>query len=254
MEAESSSLMSTGGWVGTFALCVVVVVSLQVVFGVTRQSKKKGPTKNNRRSKWEWNRRAQHASTGLLLWGVSFWISGRIAAMMLGGGAFLVYGIHRWRLVSANGRVVFDKLFGALLRESEREGNAPPGALYFLLGMATVFLLFDPEESSHVARLALLSLSLADPMAGLVGTACAGYYPWNISLVGNHASVAGCAACWIITWILSRHHLAFEQCALEIATITTLAEAISKPILGLDDNFLLPIATASAAHFLCSTS
>ena len=148
------------------------------------------------------SRRIQHALTGLVLLLVSYIIpSYPLGFILLSFATLAFYYIHHKRLYDVEWDDWYIEKFGELLREHERgewekdddtttkkkdvtndgiissnkakkkrmrrrkTSPALPGAFYFLLGTTLSTLFF----SSIVARTSLLVLSLADPMAGIVG-------------------------------------------------------------------------------------
>lgn len=146
------------------------------------------------------SRRIQHALTGLVLLIISYIIpSYPLGFILLSFATLAFYYIHHKRVHDVEWDDWYIEKFGKLLREHEKgewekDDDAPnektndgiissnklkkknrmrrrktspalPGAFYFLLGTTLSTLFF----SSIVARTSLLVLSLADPMAGIVG-------------------------------------------------------------------------------------
>ena len=181
-------------------------------------------------------RRVQHAATGLLFVGLSYTgIPLRAGSAMLFVGAGLLYALHRARLRSDRVRVLYLRLFGSLLRPREVAGD-PPGALYFLLGTAVVAL-FLPARS---ARCAVLCLSLADPAAAVAGTILGGP-----TLGDDRTTVAGSAACLMVSTAVALLMGFSPVTAIGTAMASTLAEAVA-PKVKMDDNFLVPVGAGIA--------
>ena len=148
------------------------------------------------------SRRIQHALTGVFLLLISYIIpSYPLGFILLSFATLVFYYIHHKRVHDVEWDDWYLEKFGDLLREHERGewekddettnkkrdvtnngiissnklkkkrtrirkiSPALPGAFYFLLGTTLSTLFF----SSIVARASLLVLSLADPMAGIVG-------------------------------------------------------------------------------------
>lgn len=158
-----------------------------------------------------------------------------------------------------------------------------PGAFYFLLGTAMSTALFP----SAVARASLLVLSLADPMAGLVGVWFSEYVGWNITWrrffwgvcggVGSSSSssskgdgkksdggpsVAGSVAC-AATSVLCTYCYIPSSSATEatvvslsfssriwIGVVTALTEAAAGGGSLPDDNLLIPLVVGSSILWL----
>ena len=138
------------------------------------------------------SRRAQHATTGLVLLAISHAVPPYPVGLGLLSVATLAFHRLHWRRVRDEAwDLWYLERFGALLREHERgewEGGASgarrrrtvpslPGAFYFLLGTTLSALLFP----AVVARTSLLVLSIADPAAGLVGAYFGECLNWNVS-------------------------------------------------------------------------
>ncbi|KAL3822867.1 hypothetical protein ACHAXA_006231 [Cyclostephanos tholiformis] len=146
------------------------------------------------------SRRVQHACTGLALLAISHVVPPYPTGLvLLVIATFAFHRSHSRRINDEAWDEWYLERFGALLREHERgewdEGDAAigdsritgrrrrktspalPGAFYFLLGTTLSCLLF----TTVAARTSLLVLSIADPVAGLVGSLFGEYLHWNVS-------------------------------------------------------------------------
>jgi dolichol kinase len=266
------------------------------------------------------SRRIQHAVTGFILLLISYIIPPYpIGFILLSIATAAFYHLH-WKRVHDEtwDRWYLDK-FGKLLRDHERgewedvanaaaaaakdvgtksppinnnngrrrriSSPALPGAFYFLLGTTLSTLLFPIV----VAQTSLLILSLADPMAGIVGVWFSQYLNWNITWkqllrrprdgsklrsVGEGPSVAGSVAC-AITSILCTYvyisigndstisdasrssiSLSFHS-RVRIGIMTAVAEAMSGrndlPFVGtvlVDDNLTIPLVVGCLIYLL----
>ena len=110
-------------------------------------------------------RRAQHALTGLFFVAVSWseLMSHFAGAMTLFCCSLAFLFVHYLRKIYPNFNKFLVQKYASILRKHEAEG-AIPGAFYFLLGCALCGFM----SSRHVHQIAMLFLSLADPVAGLV--------------------------------------------------------------------------------------
>jgi dolichol kinase len=262
------------------------------------------------------SRRVQHAATGFILLLISYIIPPfPIGFILLSIATAAFYYLH-WKRVHDEfwDRWYLDRV-GPLLREHERGGwedeaifdsdskncgtklepmnngrrerrrkslPALPGAFYFLLGTSLSTLLFPVV----VARTSLLILSIADPMAGIVGAWFSEYVNCNITwkqllmrrrrTVGEGPSVAGSLACAITTilctyvyissidnnstisevTIRSSVSLSFHS-RVRIGVMTAVAEALSGrnnlPVVGtilVDDNLAIPLVVGSLIYWL----
>jgi len=151
---------------------------------------------------------------------------------------------------------------------------ALPGAYYFLVGTALSTLFF----STKVARTSLLVLSIADPMAGLVGVCFTKTLGCNITwkrlfrIGAGGPSLAGSIACAITTifctyvYITSTDDTSIisgdgNSVSLSLASrccvgiVAALAEALGGrnfPLIGavVDDNLLIPLAVGCMVEWL----
>mmetsp|Transcript_33342 Transcript_33342/g.60075 ORF Transcript_33342/g.60075 Transcript_33342/m.60075 type:complete len:294 (-) Transcript_33342:53-934(-) len=266
------------------------------------------------------SRRVQHAITGIVILIISYIIPPYpIGFLLLTLATAAFYHVHRKRVHEEAWDKWYLESFGALLRDHERgewedvkvadnggtsnkhnnnkqqshdspmykrrrkTNPALPGAFYFLLGTSLSTLLFP----TVVARTSLLVLSVADPMAGLVGAwfSDMGYnFTWKQLLqrfqgkdkssgMGEGGpSIAGSIACAGST-ILCTHvyihsivintnstiptgneSLSFNS-RICIGIITSLTEAMAGrhlPMVGTmaDDNLLIPLVVGSLICWL----
>jgi len=181
----------------------------------------------------ETKRRLQHALTGygLVVASDFFPLPVRVGGMLFGAAGIWFLAVFY--------RATFLQFFGELLRPTEiQQGGVLPGAFYFLLGTGLVWGLFRKD----VANYALLCLSLADPIAALVGQAI------RSPKLTPSASVAGSAACfataWMVGYLLLRPNYSLWSIS-RGALFCTIAEAAAFST-GINDNFSIPIVTAFA--------
>jgi dolichol kinase len=174
----------------------------------------------------EGRRRIGHATSGQGLICISYIlpVSWSIIALWLAASLLvcLVY-MHP---------TIYLQIFRPMLRSHELEKNVLPGAFYFLAGMAVTASFFD----MNTARYSLLCLSWADPMAAWIGQSI------KSPMLAKGTSLAGCLGCFVTAWIMG--YLMLDDWARITmgAAVCMLVEAM--PI-G-DDNFAIPIATATA--------
>jgi len=238
------------------------------------------------------SRRIQHAITGLVILIISYIVPPYpIGFVLLVIASATFYHIHWKRLHDETWDQWYLDRFGELLREHERgewedekkvadsnnsistlnkkknHDDAPmlykrrrktppalPGAFYFLLGTALSTLLFP----TVTARTSLLILSIADPMAGLVGVWFSEHLGWNITwkklflqrlqkgkngiddgIIGG-PSVAGSVACAVTTIICTYVYIPFAS----INTNSTIPEANISVYLSLNSRLCIGIITA----------
>jgi dolichol kinase len=182
----------------------------------------------------ESKRRLQHATTGFcfVMAPKFFPLPPLITAMSVAAAGI-------WYL-SKYQRDTFLSFFGGLLRPFEVKSGLP-GAFYFIVGTVAVWTLFSMDVSNY----ALLCLSLADPIAAVVGQSI------RSPKLTLSSSVAGSFACFVTAWIIGVATLGQEGYSmwtiLRGAVVCTVAEAISLPG-GLNDNLLIPVLTGFAIN------
>ena len=143
-------------------MSLALVILLQFVSASTRID----PTSSNNgtnderfyNSSSHTRRRIQHALTGILFYLTSFTLPQSIASLLLVTTTIAFYKMHTLRSSSKTVQEWYMKHFGALLREKEKSVHVLPGAFYFLLGNAIIFVLFP----LNIARTSLLCLSFGD--------------------------------------------------------------------------------------------
>ena len=132
--------------------------------------------------------------------------------------------------------------FGSLLRPEEAHGGRVPSAFFFLLGAGLSVLCFP----SSVASLALLHLSVADPVAALGGEAYGSRALWGV----RGKTLEGAAAAFVaslvtgVLFLVTVHDCA-SQLTAGLALALGLAGSIGEllPFGDLDDNLTLPLVS-----------
>lgn len=131
-------------------------------------------------------------------------------------------------------------MFKPIMRDQEVSKTA--GTTYLLTGVAVVTLIFPRD----VVLLTLLFLAFADPIASYFGIKyCKDKIFGHKSIQGSSAAFAVCAV--LAYAYLYRHGILLDRIivvSLLSGLIGALAEAV--PVWKLDDNFSLPVLSASA--------
>jgi acyl phosphate:glycerol-3-phosphate acyltransferase len=153
------------------------------------------------------------------------------------GGPFLLLDFLRLKWRRLNRIATF--AFGPLMRK--KEFLSLSGLSYFVIGLFAVVIIFPKP----IAILSILCLAVGDPIASIVGIA-----------FGKHTlvkgkSVQGTLACFGVCTVLTMGVLGFYGipadylflCGILGGMIVAAAEALSSRLL--DDNLVIPIATAS---------
>ena len=181
-------------------------------------------------------RRIQHATSGILIVFLTCMTNQNNASILLGILALGLLVVNELRKRSESVQNIFLMAFGQILRPNEV--YEIPSSFYFLLGSGLSLALFP----KNIAQLSLLCLSLADPIAAIVGISIRGP-----RLIGN-ASMIGSLAYFCTSLVLGIAVLRNLPVALIAAAGSMLSEAFASIVL-IDDNFLIPIVTGYVALF-----
>ncbi|WP_115865589.1 dolichol kinase, partial [Halorussus litoreus] len=121
------------------------------------------------------------------------------------------------------------RIFDDLTREYEQENLA--GYALYLFGMTAAALLFDPR----VAIPAMLMLTIADPISGLVGSG-------ELGVKATHTLLLTFGVCMLITSLSGLPLVA----AVLGALAATMADGMKPVVAGyvLDDNLTIPLTSA----------
>ena len=214
---------------------ILMILSVQVALGRTQGSW--FPKGKNRSMQFQ--RRIQHILSGFII--IYYQRNARTSefAMVMTISTLAVILIHLARLYSSLVQWFFVYFFHHILRDTEKQGKRVPGALYFLLGNWLAFYLY----SRNFCSLAILAVTVGDPIAGIVGA-----YFVSSRLVGKK-TVAGTLGCALLSGVIltiaasvwgqipehipNAHALAF----LILGVITALSELFAV----VDDNLTMPI-------------
>ncbi len=131
------------------------------------------------------------------------------------------------------------KVMGPFIRESERNSYA---GTTFLLTAALIVVFFFPP---NVANLSLLFLAVADPVASFFGILYG-----KDKIINNktlQGSVAAFVSCFIISFSFYFYFNIMTERLLMVSILSALVGASAEliPIGKIDDNFTLPILSAS---------
>lgn len=182
-------------------------------------------------------RRLQHASTGQALVCISYVLPPKYCQFLLGLGCILIVYVRfmhdSW----------YRERFHSLLRPYELQYGVLPGAFYFLLGTLIVSLAVDV----NIARYSVLCASYADPIAAWVGSnPRLGQYK-----IHSSASIAGCMACFATAWVIGIIMLP-ENDNPRVPVIGAVACMVTEALPYVNDNLVIPIATAAAVQWSMS--
>ncbi|HEX79307.1 MAG TPA: hypothetical protein G4O19_04035 [Dehalococcoidia bacterium] len=148
-------------------------------------------------------------------------------------GIFLSFELVRLRIDAIN--KWFISWFGFLMRDEEK--NKLTGSSYSLLGFLITVLAFDRD----IAILAILFVSLGDPVATVVGIWKGRIVLWGRSIEGNIACFVVCLTMGLLaTKILD--NLTFPMIVIG-AIFATVFQAVPQKV---NDNLTIPIGSALA--------
>ncbi len=174
-------------------------------------------------NKLEPARRLFHASGLFLLLIPYFW--GPKAGPIFLGLALGVTLFDLWRRRVGRGQRLSQRFLSQLLRPSEY--HRPAGTVYFFWGVALSFLFFGP----HCGSVALVVLSLADPLAGLMGNLCP-----RPTFLRKTLSGTLCFA-----WVASAIFYALAHCLWSQALLLGILSALLENLSPVDDNLSVPL-------------
>jgi len=130
-------------------------------------------------------------------------------------------------------------IMGPFIRESER--NSYAGTTFLLIAALIVIFLFPP----NIANLALLFLAIADPVASFFGIL------FGKDKIINHKTLQGSIAAFVCCFIISISYYFYFNIMTErlmlVSILSGLVGALAEliPIGKIDDNFTLPLISAS---------
>lgn len=125
------------------------------------------------------------------------------------------------------------------MRDSEK--NSYSGVTPLALGVLLIILLFPPK----VVLLSLFFLAFADPLASYFGIR------YGKDKLFGHKSLQGTLAAFIVCFVISAifyvNHGIMTERLVVVSLLSALVGAFSEvvPIRGLDDNFVMPVLSAS---------
>ena len=178
-------------------------------------------------------RRFQHIFTGIIISLIFNWVSYEQGRIMITVPAvlFFLFDYIR-RNLSPDINNWFLKHWGSLLRPHEKY-DSPPGAIFFLLGIAASFWLSDDRAILYIC---IYYVSLCDPAASVFGILFGRIkITKKKSLEGTLAAgiVGGLISSVVGSIFLRNFNFIFGF------FIAILAELVDVP--GLDDNFTIPV-------------
>ncbi|POM72112.1 Uncharacterized protein PHPALM_11229, partial [Phytophthora palmivora] len=198
-------------------------------------------------------RKLQHLGTGAMIYAASSYFGRLIGATVLLFFAVLFYGVNELRGRSEAVNAAYIKCFRSILRQHEVSRAALPGAFYFLLGSGFSLALLP----LRVARLAILHLSVGDPVAAFFGTLFGRHkLEALVGKLGGNKSLEGSVGCFCVTAATTFAVLMVEQGfyfdviddeIVAVAGTISLAAGIGAAaaelldIGGWDDNLTLPL-------------
>lgn len=211
----------------------------------------------------EMKRRLQHVLTGHLFVQVSYMnfpVPYMISGLLYAAGMIWYWKNYNYRL--------YLSILGTFLRVEERrrtsDGGVYPGAYYFLLGAAVPAILYDVP----IARYAVECLAIADPMSAWIGQSIPSPQIVSFFIGSNQqqtepqkattktkpifhlyhstASVAGCIACFVSSWLVGWFMLPSSSSLYIQITVGAIACTISEAFPVFNDNLSIPFFTGLA--------
>eukprot|EP00743_Colponemidia_sp_Colp-15_P003736 GILK01004031.1.p1 GENE.GILK01004031.1~~GILK01004031.1.p1 ORF type:complete len:264 (-),score=14.06 GILK01004031.1:100-861(-) len=244
----SDNALFVGLCVGVVLLLHAVIFAPKILFSAAPKADTLGSRRN-----LHLNRRFQHFSTGIAIIALYHFCTRQIATQASLAGFLFMVSIHllrrRWDFANR----VFLRVCGSVLRPHEL--TEPPAALFFMAGVFVVTAFFF----RHIACLAILNVSIGDPMAAIAGITLGGpkisaHKTWSGTIVG--AVMCGFASVAYLMFYTPEFlptSAAVSSVLLFTIVVAALAELVPAPK-GLDDNLTIPIASGAllyiGAHLL----
>jgi dolichol kinase len=209
----------------------------------------RGETILSDRAHIQWARKIGHMVNGLFfLWIFEFsGIERTLAWKLTAAFALWAGGLETLRHMNPRVNDWVCKAFRPVMRE--REKNKVNSAIFFMLAMVFVYLVFPRD----VAVLSMLFIAVGDPVAGVIGV----YF--GKRKLSEHSSLEGTLACFTACAALAFVAAAFFFDSFRMAPLTALAFAIPAGLVGafaegsfknLDDNLVMPLLSAPGLWLL----
>lgn len=209
----------------------------------------RGETILSDRAHIQWARKIGHMANGLFfLWIFEFsGIERALAWKLTAAFALWAGGLETLRHMNPRVNDWVCKAFRPVMRE--REKNKVNSAIFFMLAMIFVYLVFPRD----VAVLSMLFIAIGDPVAGVIGV----YF--GKRKLSEHSSLEGTLACFTACAALAFVAAAFFFDSFRMAPLTALAFAIPAGLVGafaegsfknLDDNLVMPLLSAPGLWLL----
>jgi len=249
--SKSETSFSSGSSVYYLLLMIMVpvlVICMQLL--AASQGEIQGTPSTS--SSLQFNRRIQHAITGLIFYGLSYVLPSSLAIALLCISTLAFYVLHIARSQSHVVQEYYLKHFGPLLRDHEKKLNVLSGAFWFLVGTTIVVCVFP----INIARTSILCLAFGDPFAAIVGISVGGP---KLCLASNNKidgggskSVAGCLACFWSCYLVS--FICMRELGPDAWFLTGFVATVMEGLnifssIPLDDNVLIPVGTGVALWF-----
>jgi len=155
-----------------------------------------------------------------------------------------VVGLDYMRRRSMEINVFFNKIFGFILRDHEKNGEKLCGASYVFIGATINFFLFKPE----IAVCGFLILAISDALAALIGKAYPSSPFFEKSLAGSSAFFISALVILILCGISFDMGVWYYLFGVFAVFCVTILEA-RPSFVGIDDNLLIPLVFAVEMSF-----
>ena len=230
-----------------YLLLIFMAPTLVIIIQLLAASQGETSGKSSTSSSLHYNRRIQHAFTGMMFYGLSYILPSSIAIALLCIATLAFYALLFARSRSHTVQEYYMRHFGPLLRDHEKKLNALPGAFWFLVGTTIVVCAFPID----IARTSILCLAFGDPIAAIVGINVGGPKLClasnnNSNGGGGSKSLAGCLACFWSCYLVS--FVCMRELGPEAWFMTGVVATVMEGLnffcsIPLDDNVLIPVGT-----------
>lgn len=197
-----------------------------------------------KKSDMHWARKIWHMVSVFIIFGLYRLLPPIYSQILITLGWLIFVPVDFLRLKNKNLNDLLIHLFRPIIRKTEVHKLA--GTSYLLTGVFILVFFF----SRDIASLSLLFLAFADPLASVIGI------KYGRDKIFGHKSIQGFIAAYFVCFLCSFIFLYSVTIpsdrlfvfSLLAALIGALAELI--PIARVDDNFTLPILSATGLYFL----
>ncbi len=134
---------------------------------------------------------------------------------------------------------IFLKIFGSIMRDSEKNHQKLSGASFLMIAVCVIFSFFNPK----IAIISFIILAISDALAAIIGKSFSSKVFFEKSSIGSLAFGISAYLILVIFGIIFNAKLLYYLIGIFAVFITTIIEA-RPSIFLLDDNLTVPLSFA----------